>query len=86
MYNLGKSLDGTLSEEDRKENDSLTDLLIRIPCPKMNKKVPYLQEYGNLTEDEIQNFESAIKAIENYRRKDKAFNIEDRQIVLNLKS
>jgi hypothetical protein len=32
--------------------------------------VPYLPEFGNLTEDEIQNFERAIKAIENYRRKE----------------
>jgi predicted CopG family antitoxin len=70
VYNLGKDLSRELDSKDKEENDSLVDLIVRIPCPKKNKVVPYLQEFGNLTEDEIQNFERAIKAIENYRRKE----------------
>ena len=83
---MGKTAGDRLTEKDKQENDSLVDLILRIPCPKINKRVPYLQEYGNLNKNVIESFERAIKAIENYQRKDKNFEIQDRTIVLNLKS
>jgi hypothetical protein len=34
VYNLGKDLSHELTPEEREENDSLVDLIVRIPCPK----------------------------------------------------